>query len=84
MVAWPHIRGGNAASLMNPEKIQLKSGRPTEAGIHFGAARPPASNLLPLRHKLLHRDKMPMQNNFHGYGEKPVNCSRNSLELRGF
>jgi hypothetical protein len=83
MVAWPHIRGRNAASLMIAEKIQLKSGRPTGRGIHFGATSPPASNLL-LRHKLLHRGKMPMQNKFHGLGGRPVNCSQNSLELQGF
>jgi len=62
MVAWPDIRGRNAASLMIAEKIQPKSG-PADPAVAFTSTP---------RHKLFHRDKMPMQNNFQGPGGRPV------------
>jgi hypothetical protein len=58
---------------MIAEKLQLKSA---------SADRGMAS--LRRRHGIFHRDKIPIQNNFHNSGEKPVNCPRNSLELQDF
>jgi hypothetical protein len=39
MAAWPHIRGGNAASLMIAEKIQLKSATPDRQAARYDAWR---------------------------------------------
>jgi hypothetical protein len=56
---------------MIAEKIQLKALRPIKGDV---ASAPRAGFFEPSSsHKLFHRDKMPIQNNFHSSDEKPVN-----------